>query len=64
MKPLFLDCPPVYTRTPRTVADDVRYANAIESAPRETDYPVLWWALIVAVMLAFAFLMGMSYAAP
>ena len=64
MKPRFLDCPPAYTRTPRTVANPARYANAIESTPRQTDYPVLWWVAIVAVMLAFAFLMGVSYATP
>ena len=50
MKPLFLDCPPRYTRTQRQTANDVDYACAIEQ--RRSDYSQAWWAamLIVSVV--------------
>lgn len=38
MKPLFLDCPPRYTRTQRQTANDVDYACALEHADRPMDW--------------------------
>lgn len=64
MKPKFLDCPPAYTRAASGSVNPIRYANAIERKPVSRDYPVLWWVCIAAVVVAFAFLMGVSYATP
>lgn len=49
-KPTFLDCPPRYTRTPRTDQSAADYGSAVER-PRDTGYGWLWWATISAISL-------------
>ena len=44
-KPSFLDCPPRYTRTPRTNQSAADYGSAVERQ-RPTGYPALWWAIV------------------
>jgi len=51
MKPLFLDCPPAWTRTKSLDQSPADYASAIERT-RGTDYSPSWWtamAFIAAV---------------
>jgi hypothetical protein len=52
MKPLFLDCPPRYTRTQREQVNDVDHACAIHGTKRNTDYGRVWWIAMILIMLA------------
>lgn len=49
-KPSFLDCPPRYTRTPRTDQSSADYGSAVERS-RDTGYSWLWWATISAISI-------------
>ena len=49
-KPSFLDCPPRYTRTPRTDQSGADYGSAVERS-RDTGYSWLWWATISAISI-------------
>lgn len=52
MKPLFLDCPPRYTRTQRSQADDVGNACAIHGVNRKGGYSRAWWIAMLLIALA------------
>lgn len=51
MKPLFLDCPPRYTRTQRGEADDVGYACSVHGV-RSAGYSRAWWIAMALICLA------------
>ena len=48
MKPLFLDCPPAYTRTKSLDQTPADYACAIERT-RSTDYSPSWYVWMAAI---------------
>ena len=52
-KPTFLDCPPRYTRTPRTDQSGADYGSAVERTrdTRDTGYSWLWWVTISAISI-------------
>ena len=62
MKPLFLDCPPRYTRTPRDSRGPVTCAAALE---RPRKRPFDWQDLVVmaACLVAVVALVVLGYGA-
>lgn len=54
MKPLFLDCPPRYTRAQRGEHKPIDYACAVECY-RHGDakaYSTLWWVSMACIAIA------------
>jgi hypothetical protein len=51
MKPLFLDCPPRYTRASNQLDDPVAYACSI-SHRRPTGYGPAWWVAMALICFA------------
>jgi hypothetical protein len=52
-KPTFLDCPPRYTRTPRSDQSPVEYASALEY--KDTGYTPAWWAALLVLTIIALF---------
>jgi len=52
VKPLFLDCPPRYTRTQRAQADDIGYACSVIGVQRKGGYSRAWWVAMILIALA------------